>query len=228
MFLFVYSRLNNFVLKFQFPQLREEEVVPVSSPDPSFLQVPVSSREGNKSLGTGNTVSSLIFTQVEQIPVGGKDFNTPISELVKLFMQSTDLAVEESLYALSHSDDSTHNGDPHLGRGALRIRKRNLGVRSTKTILDSEIDFIVADWDESNFETSLLRFGNTQTTSDLPSSTAYQSIDLTAIYPAAIASIAAPEGAVLFRAPFSRCFKSLGRMTTSDIAVNNLTTSQTL
>jgi RNA polymerase I-specific transcription initiation factor RRN6 len=218
------------VLNFQFSQPKEEEVVPVSVPDPSFLQVPVS-REENELLGTGNAISSLIFKQVEQIPIGGKDFNHPSSGLVKLFMQSTNLAVEESLYSLSHSDDYIHNEDPQLGRDALRIRRR-IGVRGNKTVRDSEIDFIVADRDETNFETSLLKFGNTQTTSYLPSSTAHRTIDLTAIYPAAIASIAAhPEGVVptvMLRKPFSWCLKNLERMTTSDIAVNNLTKSQTL
>lgn len=230
LFLFVYSRLNNLVLNFQFSQPKEEEVVPVSVPDPSFLQVPVL-REENELTGSGNTISSLIFKQVEQIPIGGKDFNHPSSGLVKLFMQSTNLAVEESLYSLSHSDDYIHNEDPQLGRDALRIRRR-IGVRGNKTVRDSEIDFIVADRDETNFETSLLKFGNTQTASYLPSSTAHRTIDLTAIYPAAIASIAAhPEGVVptvMLRKPFGWCLKNLERMTTSDIAVNNLTKSQTL
>lgn len=124
----------------------------MSVPDPFILDVPSTVDVPMESQISPNSAqfSTLVFREIAHSPTSvGKMHYDPKEKLVKLFLLDWRLAVRESVYT-GPAVDSDAFGDEEqpLGREALRVKRRQHGVRKNRASHRWN-DFIVDDWDES-------------------------------------------------------------------------------
>lgn len=122
----------------------------MSIPDPFILDVPTTTDESVESQNPPNATqfSTLVFKEIahSQTTAGKSRYHLK-ERLVKLFLLDWRLAVHELVYTGSVIVPDPW-GELPLGREALRVKRRQKGVRKNLTI-DPLNDFIVDDWDES-------------------------------------------------------------------------------
>lgn len=183
-YLFLYSRLNHFVLGFQCPNASKEignDVVSALDPFildvPSIVDVPTESQISPSSA----QFSTLVFKEICHSPTSvGKTFYDPRARLAKLFLLDSRLAVRESVYIAPAID----SGDPEeqtLGREALQVRRRQHGTRRSKTSHYWN-DFIVDDWDESVSGMGTLTIADSGISTVTPRAIPQWTTDYTAVY----------------------------------------------
>lgn len=171
----------------------------MSMPDPFILDVPSTVDVPMESQISPNAAqfSTFVFKEIAHSPTAaGKMRYSPKEKLVKLFLLDCRLAVHELVYTGSAIIPDVWDEQP-LGREALRVKKRQKGVRKNKTINYWD-DFIVDDWDESVSGTATSAIPDSGVSTVTPRAIPQWTIDYTAVYSVASGKLVVKpsEGAV--------------------------------
>lgn len=152
-------------------------------PDPFILDIPPTPDESMESQVSPDSsqFSTLVFKEIahSQTAAGKSRYNLK-ERLVKLFLLDRRLAVHELLYtgSIIALDEW---GEQPLGREALRVKKRQKGVRKNQAINHWD-DFIVDDWDESVLRSETPAFPGSGMSTSATRATLPWTIDYTAVY----------------------------------------------
>ena len=155
-------------------------------PDPFILDVPATVDVPMESQISRNATqfSTLVFKEIAHSPTAAGKLRYNLKErLVKLFLLDWRLAVHELVYTGSAIAPDAWDEQP-LGREALRVKKRQKGVRKNQKINECD-DFIVDDWDESVSEAATSALPDSGVPAVRPRASPQWTIDYTTVYSAA-------------------------------------------